>query len=79
MADSKVSVTFSSETSGCLIDLAKVTKKPVQELAEKLMQQAIDEIEQRWRILRLIKLELLISILKNVCKLNENIHHFHNL
>ncbi|WP_395463568.1 hypothetical protein [Wolbachia endosymbiont of Cantharis cryptica] len=45
MADSKVSVTFSSETSGCLIDLAKVTKKPVQELAEKLMQQAIDEIE----------------------------------
>ncbi|MDG7057350.1 MAG: hypothetical protein LKM43_04355 [Wolbachia endosymbiont of Penenirmus auritus] len=45
MADPKVSVTFSSETSGCLVDLAKVTKKPVQELAEKLMQQVLDEIE----------------------------------
>ncbi|WP_353280240.1 hypothetical protein [Wolbachia endosymbiont (group B) of Silvanus unidentatus] len=45
MADSRINVTFSHETSGCLADLAKATKKPVQELAEKLIRRAIDEVE----------------------------------
>ncbi|UVW84531.1 hypothetical protein [Wolbachia endosymbiont of Aedes albopictus] len=45
MADQKVSMTFSSELSGCLIDLAAVAEKPVQELVEKIMQQVIDEVE----------------------------------
>ncbi|MGL9717216.1 MAG: hypothetical protein ACR5K9_00650 [Wolbachia sp.] len=45
MADPKVSVTFSSELSGCLIDLAAVAEKPVQELAERIMRLVIDEIE----------------------------------
>lgn len=45
MADPKVSVTFSSETSGCLIVLAAVAEKPVQILVERIMQQAIEEIE----------------------------------
>ncbi|MDR2609207.1 MAG: hypothetical protein LBC06_01255 [Rickettsiales bacterium] len=45
MSDSKVSVTFNSETSGCLIDLAAVAEKPVQELVEKIVQLVIDEVE----------------------------------
>ncbi|QOD38196.1 hypothetical protein [Candidatus Wolbachia massiliensis] len=42
MADSGFNITFSKETSECLVGLAKVRNKSIQDLAEKLMQQAIE-------------------------------------
>ncbi|WP_353275914.1 hypothetical protein [Wolbachia endosymbiont (group A) of Pipizella viduata] len=46
MADSGINVAFSKETSKHLAELAELTKQPAQELAEKLLKEAIElEIE----------------------------------
>ncbi|MFP3015001.1 MAG: hypothetical protein ACEY3B_01590 [Wolbachia sp.] len=42
MVNPNTSITFSKETLECLAGLAKVRNKSIQDLAEKLMQQAIE-------------------------------------
>lgn len=45
IADSRINVTFDTEISQHLIELAKATKQSVQRLAGKLIRRAIDEVE----------------------------------
>ncbi|BAO99765.1 putative uncharacterized protein [Wolbachia endosymbiont of Cimex lectularius] len=56
MADSKISITFSDEISECLVGLAEIRNKSVKELAEKLMEEAIENEEDRILIERAAKL-----------------------
>lgn len=42
MADSKVSITFSPESSRCLVGLAKIRNQSIQELAQRLMQEVLE-------------------------------------
>lgn len=55
MADSEISITFNNEISECLAGLAKIRNKPVKELAEKLMQEAIENEEDKILIERAVE------------------------
>ncbi|WP_395463582.1 DUF6290 family protein [Wolbachia endosymbiont of Cantharis cryptica] len=56
MADSKVSITFNHEISKCLTGLAEIRKTSIQKLTEKLVQEAIENEEDRILIERAAKL-----------------------
>ncbi|WP_395462823.1 hypothetical protein [Wolbachia endosymbiont of Cantharis cryptica] len=56
MADSKVSITFNREISECLIGLAEIRNKSIKKLTEKLVQEAIENEEDRILIERAAKL-----------------------
>ncbi|MDR3132329.1 MAG: hypothetical protein LBU02_04535 [Rickettsiales bacterium] len=58
MADSKVSITFGREISKCLIGLAEVRNKSVEELTEKLIRQAIELEEDMILIERAAELDV---------------------
>lgn len=58
MADSRINVTFNSETSECLAGLAKIRNKPVKKLVEELIQEAIENEEDKILIERAAELNV---------------------
>jgi hypothetical protein len=55
MADLEFNITFNNEISECLAGLAKIRNKSVKELAEKLMQEAIENEEDKILIERAVE------------------------
>lgn len=55
MASSKFSITFNNEISECLAGLAKIRNKSIKELTEKLIQEAIENEEDKILIERAAK------------------------
>ncbi|WP_349967410.1 hypothetical protein [Wolbachia endosymbiont of Armadillidium arcangelii] len=58
MADSGINITFNSEISECLAGLAKIRNKPVKKLVEELMQEAIENEEDKILIERAAELNV---------------------
>ncbi|MFP3024149.1 MAG: hypothetical protein ACEY3K_15225 [Wolbachia sp.] len=58
MADSGINVTFNGEISECLAGLAKIRNKPVKKLVEELMQEAIENEEDKILIERAAELNV---------------------
>lgn len=58
MADLVFNITFNSEISECLTGLAKIRNKSIKELAEELMQEAIENEEDKILIERAAELNV---------------------
>jgi predicted DNA-binding protein len=59
MAGSKFSITFNNEISECLAGLAKIRSKSIRELTEELIQEAIENEEDKILIERAAELNVL--------------------
>ncbi|MDR0289230.1 MAG: DUF6290 family protein [Rickettsiales bacterium] len=58
MADSRFSITFNNEISECLAGLAKIRNKSIRELTEELIQEAIENEEDKILIERAAELNV---------------------
>jgi hypothetical protein len=58
MADSRLSITFNNEISECLAGLAKIRNKSIRELTEELIQEAIENEEDKILIERAAELNV---------------------
>ncbi|NUX01395.1 hypothetical protein GO685_02605 [Wolbachia endosymbiont of Madathamugadia hiepei] len=58
MVDSRFSITFNNEISECLAGLAKIRNKSIRELTEELIQEAIENEEDKILIERAAELNV---------------------
>ncbi|MDG7052599.1 MAG: DUF6290 family protein [Wolbachia endosymbiont of Alcedoecus sp.] len=58
MIDSRFSITFNNEISECLAGLAKIRNKSIRELTEELIQEAIENEEDKILIERAAELNV---------------------